>query len=80
MHRKSDSPHREVTIGEAAERVGVSATHVERLIASGRRPAFHAHAGARVRIKDLESHQRAVDGRHAGLDALMDETEALGLY
>ncbi|WP_329684185.1 excisionase family DNA-binding protein [Longimicrobium sp.] len=70
----------EVTTSVAAEFLGVSRPHVVKLIEAGFLPCRMAGSHRRVRLTDLVGYKRVVDRRHTFLDALMAETEELGLY
>jgi excisionase family DNA binding protein len=64
----------------AARLLGVSRPHVVKLIDSGLLPCRMAGSHRRVRMTDLLAYQRSVDRRHAFLDELGADTEAMGLY
>lgn len=70
----------EVTTSVAAEFLGVSRPHVVKLIDAGFLPCRMAGSHRRIRLTDVVAYKRTVDRRHAFLDALMEETEELGLY
>lgn len=70
----------EVSTTVAAAFLGVSRPHVVKLIETGLLPRRMAGSHRRVRLTDLVAYKRAVDQRHAFLDDLAAESQAMGLY
>lgn len=74
----------EVSTSEAARLLGVSRPHVAKLVdlgvIPGRRPGVGQGSHRRIRLAELLAYKRRTDARHAALDALMAETEEVGLY
>jgi excisionase family DNA binding protein len=70
----------EVSTSVAAAFLGVSRPHVVKLIETGLLPRRMAGSHRRVRLTDLVAYKRAVDRRHAFLDDLAAESQAMGLY
>ncbi|MBA2245396.1 MAG: helix-turn-helix domain-containing protein [Gemmatimonadetes bacterium] len=70
----------EVSTSTAARLLGVSRPHVVKLIDAGLLPGRRAGTHRRVRLTDLLAYQQRTAQRHARLDELMEESEALGLY
>lgn len=74
------STAREVGTGTAARLLGVSRPHVAKLIDAQILPGRRVRKHRRVRLADLLAYKREMDRRHALLDQLMEESEAMGLY
>ncbi len=73
-------PDAVISTSTAARLLGVSRPHVAKLVDTGLLPASKPGAHRRLRIADVLAYHERVQGRHAALDALVAETEALGLY
>lgn len=73
------SDAQEVSTSVAAELLGVSRPHVVKLIDSGLLPGRMAGTHRRVRMTDLLAYKRT-RARHAALDEIAAESQAMGLY
>jgi excisionase family DNA binding protein len=70
----------ELSTSDAARHLGVSRPHVVSLIDRGILPHRKAGTHRRVRLTDVAAYKRRVERRHALLDELVSDAEAMGLY
>jgi excisionase family DNA binding protein len=73
-------PQRELSTTEAAELLGVSRTHVVKLLDAGLIPHRMVGSHRRIRLGDVLAHKRRQERRHAAVDELAAEAQAMGLY
>ena len=74
-------PETLLTLQQAAERHHVSQTFLRQLLENGEIPFQDGESEPQIRMRDLQGYlHRRAEGRHRGLQELMEETERLGLY
>ncbi len=70
----------EIGVPEAACILGVSPSHVARLVEEGLLAHHGTGPDSRIRKSDLVAYQEAQARRHALLDELAAESQEMGLY
>ena len=74
------SDERQVDIMEAANFLGVSRAHLQRVLSSGAIPYHGAGSDCRVLLEDLADYKRRIDAqRRDALDELTAQAQELGM-
>lgn len=74
------APNSVISTSAAARILGVSRPHVTKLVDAGILPASTPGTHRRLRMADVLAYREQVNDRHAALDAVVAEADALGLY
>lgn len=69
----------ELTTQQAADLLGLSRTFVARLVDEGKLPAHMAGTHRRIRVADAVAYARRRAARLAGVDAIADADDSVGL-